>query len=161
MTKVDSLIKRNCVDWIESLAAAIESDALVSSCLLKRGKKLEELLEILAYEDDFQCALGILRFLPWCSQDVYSLRCNTPSDESNKILQTFDLFQRAIFEIILGILYSDTFWGQACLSINKTGVGIRLSSDQVQAAYVGSVFQSSVLVEKLSGRNPTEDISFF
>ena len=44
--------------------------------------------------------------------------------------------------------------------INKTGVGIRRSADQVQAEYVGSVFQSSVLVGKLTGHEPTEDISF-
>ena len=91
---------------------------------------------------------------------VYSLRCNSPSDESNKILRKFDSVQRATFEGILGVLLSDISWDQACLPINKTGVGIRRSADQVQAAYVGSVFHSSVLVEKLTGHNPTEDISF-
>ena len=55
---------------------------------------------------------------------------------------------------------SDTSWDQACLPINKTGVGLRRSADQVQAANVGSVFQSTDLVEKLTGHNPTEDISF-
>ena len=35
MTKIDSLIKRNCVDGIENLGAAIGSDAFVYSCLLK------------------------------------------------------------------------------------------------------------------------------
>ena len=91
---------------------------------------------------------------------VYFLRCNSPSDESNKILRKFDSVQRATFEGILGVLLSDTSWDQACLPINKTGVGIRRSADQVQAAYVGCVFQSSVLVEKLTSHNPTEDISF-
>ena len=33
-------------------------------------------------------------------------------------------------------------------------------ADQVHAACVGSAFQSSFLVEKLTGRNLTEDISF-
>ena len=158
MTKIDSLIKRNCVDGIEILGAAIGSDAFVSSCLLKRVKKLEELLDNLAYVDDPQCALGILRFCLGAPKMV-SLRCNS-SDESNKILRKFDSVQRATFEGILGVLLSDTSWDQACLPINKTGVGIRRSADQVQAAYVGSVFQSSVLVEKLTGHNPTEDISF-
>ena len=46
------------------------------------------------------------------------------------------------------------------LPINKTGVRIRRSADQVQAAYVRSVFQFSVPVEKLTGHNPTKDISF-
>ena len=40
MTKIDSLIKRNCVDGIEILGAALRSDAFVSSCLLERFKKL-------------------------------------------------------------------------------------------------------------------------
>ena len=90
---------------------------------------------------------------------VYSFRSNAPSDESSKILQKFDSVQRATFEGILGVLLSDTSWDRACLAIKKTGVGIS-SADQVQAAYVGSVFQSSVLVENRTGQNPTEDISF-
>ena len=160
MTKVDSLIKRDCVDGIEILGAAIGSDAFVSSCFLKRFKKLEQLLDNLAYVDDTRCALGILRFCLGAPKMVYSLRCNSPSDESNKILQKFDSVQRSTFESILGALLSDTSWGQACLPINKTGVGIRRSADQVRAAYVGSVFQSSVLVKKLTGHNPTTDTPF-
>ena len=60
--KVDKLIWRNCIGGIIILGAAIGSDAFVSSCLLKRVKKLEELLDNLAFVDDPQCALGILRF---------------------------------------------------------------------------------------------------
>ena len=151
---------RNCVDGLEILGAAIRSDAFVSSCSLKRAKNLEEILVNLAYVDDPQCALAILRFCLGAPKLVYSLRCNSPSDESNKILRKFDSVQRATFEGIPGVLLSDTSWDQACLPINKTDVEIRRSADQVQAAYVGSVFQSSVLVGKLTGHNPTEDISF-
>ena len=145
---------------LKFLGAAIGSDAFVSSCLLKRVTNLEELQDNLAYVDDPQCALGILRFCHGAPKMVYSLRCNSPSDESNQILRKIDSVQRATFESILGVLLSDTSWDQAFLPINKTGVGIRRSADPVQAAYVGSVFQSSVLVEKLTGHNPTEDISF-
>ena len=91
---------------------------------------------------------------------VYSLGCTSSLDESNKTFQKFDSVQHATFEGILGVLLSDTSWDQACLTINKTSVGIRRSEDQVQAAYVGSVFQSSVLGEKFTGQNPTKDISF-
>ena len=91
---------------------------------------------------------------------VYSLQRNSPSDESNRTLRKFDSVQRATFEGILRVLLSDTSWDQASLPINKTGVGIKRSADQVQAAYVGPVFQSSALVEKLTGHNSTEDISF-
>ena len=129
MTKIDSLIKRNCVDGIEILGAAIGSDAFVSSCLLKPVKKLEELLDNLAYVDDPQCALGILRFCLGAPKMVYFLRCNSPSDESNQIIRTFDSVQRATFEGILGVLLSDTSWDQACLPINKTAEGIRQSAD--------------------------------
>ena len=55
---------------------------------------------------------------------------------------------------------SDTCLDQACLPIKKTGVGIRRSADQVQVAYVGSIFQSSVLVEKATGHNQNKDILF-
>ena len=84
MTRIDSLIKRNCVDGIEILGAAIGSHAFDSSCLLKRVKKLEELLENLAYVDDSQCPLGIMRFCLGAPKMVYSLLCNSPSDDSKK-----------------------------------------------------------------------------
>ena len=96
------------------------------------------------------------KFLP----RIESERCNSPSDESNKILRKFDSVQRATFEGILGVLLSETLWDQACFPIKKIGVGIRRSADQVQTAYVGSVFQSSDFVGNLTGHNPTEDISF-
>ena len=114
----------------------------------KTREKIRGVLDILAYVDDPQCALGILRFCRGAPKMVFSLRCNSPSDESNKILGKFDSLQSATFEASLGVLMSDTSWDQAGLTINKTGVGIRRSADQVQAAYVGSVFQYSVLVAK-------------
>ena len=100
-------------------------------------------------------------FLPWCSQNglLIAMQFSSLSDESNEILRKFDSVQCATFEGVLGVLLSDTSWDQACLPINKTGVGIRRSANQVQAAYVGSVFQSFVFVEKLTGHNPTEDIA--
>ena len=85
MTKVDSLIKRNCADGNGILGAPIGSDDFVSSCLLQRVKKLEELQDILAYGDDPQYALGILHFCFGAPTMIYSLRCNSPSDESNEI----------------------------------------------------------------------------
>ena len=90
----------------------------------------------------------------------WSTFCDAILLESNKIRRKFDSAQRANFEGILGVLLSDTSWDQACLPINKTGVGKRRSADQVQAAYVGSFFQSSVFVEKFTGHNPTQDTSF-
>ena len=77
---------------------------------------------------------------------VYHLRCNSPSDNSKKILQKIESIQRATFEDILGVL--------------KTRVGIGRSADQIQIAYVGSVFHSSVLVEKATGHNHLKTQSF-
>ena len=150
MTKVDSLIKRNCVDGIEDLGAALGSDAFISSCLLESVKKLEELLDNLAYVDDPQCAHCILRFRIGAPRMVYSLRCNSPSDESNQIFQKFQLIRRATFDCILGVLFSDTSWDQVCLPINKTGVAIRPSANQVQAAYFGSVFSIQCSSRKIN-----------
>ena len=82
-------------------------------------------LKNLAYLDDPQCALGNLRFCLGAPKMVYSLRCNSPLDESIKILRKLDWVQRATFKGILGVLLSDTSWHQVCLQINKTGVGIR------------------------------------
>ena len=73
--KIDNFIKRNGVDGIEILGAAIGSDVFVSSCLLKRLKKLEDKLANL---DNYR-QFGICRrismfswyfaFLHWCSQN--------------------------------------------------------------------------------------------
>ena len=65
MTKVESLIKKKCVDQIDCLAGAILSDVFVSSCLQKRVNKLEEFLDNSTYVDDPQYALGILLFFAW------------------------------------------------------------------------------------------------
>ena len=62
MTKVDSLITWNFVDGIDISGDAIGFDAFVSSCLNKRAKKLEGIVDNLANVDDPQGALGILRF---------------------------------------------------------------------------------------------------
>ena len=146
MTKVDSLITWNFVDWIDISGAARGFDAFVSSCLNKRAKKLEGIVDNLANVDDPQCALGILRFWRGAPKMVYHLRCNSPSDNSKKILQKIESIQRATFEDILGVL--------------KTRVGIGRSADQIQIAYVGSVFHSSVLVGKATGHNHLKTQSF-
>ena len=54
---------------------------------------------------------------------------------------------RNFFEEILAVLLSDTSSDQAFFPINKTGVGIRRTADQVQAEYIGPVFQCSDLVK--------------
>ena len=76
-TKVDSLIKRNYVVGIEFLGAAMGSDTFISSCLLERAEKLEDLLNNLAYTDDPQGALGIFRFCFGAPKMVYSLLCKS------------------------------------------------------------------------------------
>ena len=91
---------------------------------------------------------------------MYSLRCNTPSTESNIILEKFDHLQRTTFENILGSVISDISWEQACLPISKTGAGVRRSLNQIKAAYVGSLCQTANIVEQITGVNPTHEVSF-
>ena len=124
---VDSRIKRNSQSGMEILGSAIETPTFVASCLEKRVKKLEKVLDNLGYIEDPQCALGILRSCLGAPKLVYSLRCNTPSTESNMILEKFDHLQRTTFENILGSVISDNSWEQACLPISKTGAGVRRS----------------------------------
>ena len=156
---VDSRIKRNSQSGIEILGAAIGSPTFVVSCLEKRVKKLE-VLDDLGYIEDPQCALGILRSCLGAPKLVYSLRCNTPSTESNKMLEKFDHLQRTTFENILGSVISDNSCDQACLPISKTGAGVRRSLNQFKAAYVGSLSQSATIVEQITGVNPTHESSF-
>ena len=75
------------------------------------------------------------------------MRCNSPLDESNKILRKNDSIHRVTFEGILGFLMSDTSWDQVCVAIHETRVGIKRSTDQVQDAHFGSVSHASVLAE--------------
>ena len=55
MNKIDSLVIRNNIDGLEVLGAAMGSVVFVSSCLLKRLRNIEELLQLLAYMNDPQC----------------------------------------------------------------------------------------------------------
>ena len=138
MTEIDSLIKRNCVEGIEYGGAAIRCDAPIYSNALK----------VRRFSRQFSICRGssmcsyVFAFLPGAPVMVYSLRCISPSKESNIILRKFDLVQRAAFENILGVLLSDTSLEQASIPIKKTVVGIRQSADQVQAAYIGSFFKA-------------------
>ena len=142
------------------MGAAIETPTFVASCLEKRVKKIEKVIDNLGYIEDPQCALGILRSCLGAPKLVYSLRCNTPSAEINIILEKFDHLQRTTFENILGSVISDNSWEQACLPISKTGAGVRRSLNQFKAAYVGSLSQSANIVEQITGVNPTHEISF-
>ena len=90
---VDSRIKRNSQSGIEILGAAIGTPTFVASCLEKRVKKIEKVIDNLGCIEDPQCALGILRSCLGAPKLVYSLRCNTPSAESNIILEKFDHLQ--------------------------------------------------------------------
>ena len=83
------------------MGAAIGTPIFVASCLEKWVRKLEKVLDNLGYIEDPQCALGILRNCLDAPKLVYSLRCNTPSTESNIILEKFDHLQRTTFENIL------------------------------------------------------------
>ena len=157
---VDSRIKRNSQSGIEILGAAIGTPTFVASCLEKRVKKLDKVLDNLGYIEDTQCALGILRRCLSAPKLVYSLRRNTPSTESKTILEKFDHLQRTTFENILGSVISDNSWEQACLPISKTGAGVRRSLKQLKAAYVGSLCQSANIVEQITGVNPTHEVSF-
>ena len=91
---------------------------------------------------------------------MYSLRCDTPSEEAIEIFEEFDSLQRTTSENILGTVLSNESWHRAYLPINKTGIGIRRASDQIKAAYIGSISQSATLVELITGPSPTADHTF-
>ena len=90
---------------------------------------------------------------------VDSMRCITP-EKAVTIFEEFDLLQRTTFENILGTVLSNESWYQACLPINKTGIGIGRASDQIKAAYIDSISQSATLVELITGQSPTADHTF-
>ena len=160
LNAIDTRVKRNSKEGLEILGAAIGNHSFVAASLRKRVNKIEKLLENLAYLDDPYCALGILRSCLGAPKMVYSLRCNTPSEESSVILQDFDNLQRTTFENMLGTVISDSAWKQACLPINKTGVGIRQAVDQLKAVFVGSVSQAEALVEQITGEKITDNQIF-
>ena len=61
---------------------------------------------------------------------------------------------------MLGTIISDNACKQACPPISKTGVGIRQATDQLKAAFVGSVSQADVLVEQITGEKITDNQIF-
>ena len=60
----------------------------------------------------------------------------------------------------MGTVLSNESWHQACLPINKTGIGIRRGSDQIKAVDIGSISQCATLVELLTSQSPTADHTF-
>ena len=142
LNAIDNRIKKNSKEGLEILCAVIGNPSFVATSLRKKVNKIEKLFDNLAYLDDPHCALGILSSCLGATKMVYSLQCNTPSDESSDILQDFDNLQRTSFENMLGTVISDNAWKQACQPTRKTGVGIRQAIDQLKAAFVGSVLQA-------------------
>ena len=160
LNAIDNRVKRNSKEGLEILGVAMGNPTFVAESLRKRVNKIEKLLDNLAYLDDPHCALGILRSCLGAPNMVYSLRCNTPSDESSVILRDFDNLQRTTFENMLGTVISASAWKQACLPINKNGVGIRQAVDQLKAAFVGSVSQADASVEQITGEKITDNQIF-
>ena len=132
LNTIDSRIKRNSREGLETLGAAVGSPRLVASSIQKRVQKFEKLLENLEYINHPQCALGILRSCLGAPKMVYSLRCNTPSEEAVHIFEEFDWLQRTTFENIRGTVFSNESWHEACVPINKSGIGIPRASDQIK-----------------------------
>ena len=100
LNAIDNRVKRNSKEGLEILGAAIGNHSFVAAALRKGVNKIEQLLDNLAYVDDPQCALGILRSCLCAPKMVYSLQCNTPSDESSVILQDFDNRQNNIWKYV-------------------------------------------------------------
>ena len=85
LNAIDNRVKRNSKEGLEIWGAAIDKPCFVAASLRKKVNKIEKLLDNLAYLDDPHRALGILRNCLGAPKMVYSLRCNTPSDESSVI----------------------------------------------------------------------------
>ena len=117
MNTIGSRIKRNNRERLKILGAAVGSPRFVGSSIQKRVQKIEKLLQNLEYINDPQCALGILRSCMGATKTVYSLRCNTPSEEAVNIFEEFDSLQRTTFDNITGTLLSNESRHQACLPI--------------------------------------------
>ena len=83
LNALDNRVKRKSKEGLGILGAAIGNPSFVAASLRKRVNKIEKLVDNLAYLDDPPCALGILRSCPGAPKMVYSLRCNTPSDQSS------------------------------------------------------------------------------
>ena len=77
LNTIDSRIKINSKEPLETLSAAVGSPQNVASSIQKRVQKIEKLLEKLEYINDPQCSLGILRSCLGAPKMVYSMLCNT------------------------------------------------------------------------------------
>ena len=110
MNGVVNRVERNSKEGLEILGSASGNLSTVAKSLRKRVNKIEKLLDNLAYLDDPQSALGFLRSSLGAPKMVYSLRCNTASDESSVFLRDFDNLQRTTFESMLGTVLSDSAW---------------------------------------------------
>ena len=157
LPSVDREVTRNMG---KVLGAAVGSPEFVSSCLQKRVQKVVSLLENLSYLDDPQCALGILRYCLGTPKLVFSPRTNTPTRHLIDVLKVFDSSQRNALDQIIGTVTCDNAWMQSTLPINISGLGVRQSQEQYRAAYVGSVFASDDLVQKITNQRASDSRVF-
>ena len=107
LNTIDSRFKESSRKGLEIRGAAVGSPRLVASLIKKRVQKIEKLLENLEYINITQCALDSIRSCLGTPIMVYSLRCNTPSEEAVKVFEEFDSVHRTTFKNILCTVLSN------------------------------------------------------
>ena len=127
--------------------------------LRKYGENIG-IFENLAYLDDPQCSLGILRHCIGSQKWCVPSDPKTPTSSVIKSLKDFDAQQREKLENILGTVLPEQTLTQATPPITLSGLGVRLCQDQYKASYVGSVLSSEELVSKITGENPKKTAKF-
>ena len=160
LPSVDQAVKRTLGNGFQILGAAVGSKEFVASCLKRRVRKILSMLDNLHPLNNPQCALGILRYCLGTPKLVYSLRTNTPSNETLELLKSFDDGQGEVLDQIVGSIIDDDAWKQSSLPISLSGLGVRQSQEQYRSAFVGSILASDELVNKITSRRPSESDTF-
>ena len=122
--------------------------------MLKRVRKLQDMLEHLADMQDSQMEAAILRSCLALPKVSFALR-STPPGHIQEGISAFDnAMLEAVSDLAGGPLHSWA-WLNASLPTALGGLSVRQASLHAPAAYIGSLAQSEELVARILGRVPS------
>ena len=134
------------------LGSPIGDSQFCNETVLQRVLKVKPALDLLPELENAQMSLSLLRSC-LSPKIAFSLR-TSPASSIPEAISRFDSLLYDSLSNTVGSFLSPWSWDKATLPVSLGGVGLRHASHYASASYIGSVYQSSSIVESILGSSP-------
>ena len=144
-------------DGFVHLGCPVGSEAFVANHIAQKIEQLRNVIDKIHILQDSHMEYVLLRSCFSLPKMNYLMRTSTPLVSSQFYWNRFDELMREALTRILGANLSDDNWKQASLPVSMSGLGIRLATNHVAAAFIGSISDSESLIGQIM-RGATFDL---